>query len=777
MFISEVVDPSDTPQDQNNTTGFVNTAPAVVTTPFDIQPMDLSLLTNAESGPQQSLLDFLAKPYRIAQGSLASTDTSSTFIPIQLYSGLTSLEPYASKLKGYFGIRADVRIRMLVNANKFQAGRYLLSWQPSGGTGTAKDFVITNGRWANLTTITQGPRSEIDINSETEIVMDIPYVSVLSHCPINATYADGGVFGYIKLFPYVPLIAVAGSTTASYDIFVSLHNVSLAAPCVPQMGKFKPTSEIEQKKAGVGPVEDVARSVGKLSNVIGERIPSLTWLTAPASWVFTTLESTAKAFGWSNPLNLEPVQRIHNSPYSYMNNPDAVDNCQQLALKADNSIEILPGFAGNDVDEMAIDYIKSKPAYIATFDWNTSQPDDTELWNLPVTLASLGTNFVDGTPPTTVTCYAPVAYLSKMFRFYRGGIRLIFKIVKTDFHSGRIAFHYNPALPAGSAPAWTTANKTYILREIIDIREGNTVDMIIPYISLTPYRRTDEVVGHIQVSVANALVAPATVSSSITVVVEAAGAPDLEFATPWDFQMVPCTVVTPQMGTFVPKQDVHTIYSGIIGNAIMTDDKLMSARACIGEKIDSISCLLKKADVCYTNTPGVGEKYLNFSPASIITSMPVGTAHIPYQADFFSHFCTAFLFNRGSTRIRVVQEQILDRSITECSLFTALGAYYYPTCSTLGIYEQTGHHLRVLQPVMMGDGMQVHIPQYTNTHSRVCYDMMCVPTHPITGEYTRDINRLSIMFQTDERILRVHRSVGDDFQLGHFVGFLPTITP
>ena len=52
----------------------------------------------------------------------------------------------------------------------------------------------------------------------------------------------------------------------------------------------------------------------------------------------------------------------------------------------------------------------------------------------------------------------PAAYCASMFAYWRGSVDFVFKFVKTDFHSGRLMFVFNPG---GSVADWA---RTYIKR-------------------------------------------------------------------------------------------------------------------------------------------------------------------------------------------------------------------------------------------------------------------------------------------------------------------------
>jgi hypothetical protein len=764
--VSEVKGPEATSQETTATTNFTTTADVVISEVVQFTPLNPVLLTNAETSSEQNIHDFLMKPYRFSSGSLASTDVSSTFTAINLPTALTSVEPYASKLKGFMGMRADITVRLQVNANKFQQGRYILAFCPLVGSGTSNIEVATNMRFANLTTITQLPHVEIDLSLETEAILKIPYVSFMSHLPINPTTPTlNGLLGQLKLFPYSSLVSVAGSTTASYDIYMNFDNIHLAAPVVPQSGKFKPNLVTgEQRSKGVGPIESAATKISRVSNMIGDEVPSLTFLAAPVTWASNLIGGIASVFGWSKPINLGHTQRVITSNAAYMANSDAIDNSYSISVFAQNQVEVLPGFAGNDVDEMSIDFIKSIPAYYKTFTFDTTKVSGDILLDLPLNPSTFETTFVSGTK--TVRCQTPLTALTNFFNYYRGGVRLTFKIVKTEFHSGRIALTFNPLAPYQASASISVANAPYVHREIIDIRDGNSFDFVVPYVALTPYRSVNDAFANLTMTVINPLIAPATVSSSITFLLEIAGAPDVEFAVPTNKTWPnPCAVYNPQMSSFIPKADKNSIASSVMGRSQLKHDQFMSARACVGEKVVSILSLLKR-NYKFASTY-TGNFYLD--PFTIFMGETTAAApNAPNVIDMYSYFSACYALSRGSVRIKVSPNQqfIVPPSAT----LTMQNSGTFPVVS-LGAFL-----VDPLVPILGSRdlALEIQIPQYNNAHSRSVCDIM-----GSTAYFTNDHNTLGSspgvlnVITNVADISSVYRSVGDDFQLGYFVGIPP----
>jgi len=681
---------------------------------------------------------------------------------------LTSIEPYASKLKGYLGMKADIVIRFQVNANKFQAGRYILAFCPTLGHNSV---YVQGTKFAHLTTITQLPHVQIDINTQTEAILRIPYVSVFSHLPIVSPSILTGVLGIARIFPYSAIVSVAGSNTASYDIYAHFENVELAAPCVPQSGKFrvKNNTTEEQKSKGVGPLEGAMMKVAKVSNLIGEKVPSLSALAFPLAWASDLAAGVASVFGWSKPTNLGAANRMQVYNLPYLANCDVIDNSMPISLFSTNQVEVLPGFGGTDIDEHSISYLVSKPAFTRSFSWSTSSPVDQVLYQQPISPESWGNSFLSN--GATVYALPPINFLSSFFAYYKGGIRVTFKVVKTEFHSGRIAVTFNPASPLAPATYSGPTTNSYVLREIIDIREGTNFDLIIPYVSVIPYRLVDEVFGSLQVTVVNPLIAPATVSSTIVFLVEVAGAPDFEFAVPnQKLTFTPVTVFNPQSSTFIPKADVDSITSNVIGNSTISSDGNMSARACIGEKIVSILSLLKRYELWVSSA---GITHLLLDPGAISLSKTVTpTNNLNGTVNKLDLFSLAFAVSRGSYRFKSIHitddSSYLVRTAVMYNVFS--GSYNGPTIAANS--ARSRNPPIVAQTSSAGAPLEIQVPQYTQGYGRVISSEIYIQNdtpklydNPLCSKSQLIITQKSSV-STD-----IYRSVGDDFQLGYFIGF------
>jgi len=173
------IEPMGEPHDASATTGFTvdaGTVSATVNNPRNYT----KLFRESDGNYRQEIKDFLAKPTVLASGTISSTDTATTFSSYSLPNGAVNpTSVYADKMSGYLGYRCTMVIRLQINANRFQQGRYMLTYVPTGGESIIVPSVAAtvSAQKNTLRQRSQLMRIELDINCDTEGVLRIPFNS------------------------------------------------------------------------------------------------------------------------------------------------------------------------------------------------------------------------------------------------------------------------------------------------------------------------------------------------------------------------------------------------------------------------------------------------------------------------------------------------------------------------------------------------------------------------------------------------------------------------
>lgn len=800
-------------------------ADSEVATASTLMPLSLNsdIHTSVRPHSEQDLKDFLAKPIQIAKGLFQSTDNGQTFSASDIFANLTSQTLWANKISGYFGIRATAHIRLQVNPNRFNQGLYILYWIPTGGayTGINDLYQVSRRTWDKCA-VSQLPHIKIDLGTQTEVVLKVPYLSVTNFWGINSASNNVGSSGKWGLYPYSKFSSAAGTqgtTTCPYNVYLSFHDVEFAAAAVPQANFFPTVCRVhsqqgffnkavsaastaideERKSTGRGPMEATSNVIKNAADWVSTNVPFLSEISAPVSWAAGICSGICSWFGWSNPIDLSPVTRAVQTWFPYAVNCDAIDSSMPLSLFSTNQLEVLPGLGGTDMDEMSLEFLLSVPAYYYHFSATTGDTAGSNYFWHPLHPSQFQNSY---TVNTTHTLYSqtPVCFFSQFFALWRGGFRFTFRFVKTEFHSGRFAvvfqpFDTNGTTASASAPNYQTAS-AYTFREIVDIRESNEFSVDIPYTSLRPYHynssdlanasfpgptgNTSDSFGFFGLYCVNPLTCPASVNSTIDVIVEVCALSGFELAQPTDNKL---KLITPgyvqQSATHKTKP--HSAMQSTIGNSYVVSDNLISARTCIGERVTSILQLLKMS-VPWINfgNSGAGSSYVLDPYAIDSYELSNSTTLLaPFAgADYYNLFTSCFAFNRGSVRFRTFIEGAYPTQSTSpvhTDVFSTYGRNVYVGILIPGgaTYNTYARQLRITQNLQFRGGAEVTVGAYQKSFARTSY-ATTVCANGVQGETYIDPGSSSTQIQVTNDSgsvsLAAMRQIGDDFQLGLFIG-------
>lgn len=732
---------------------------------------------------KMSLEDFLAKPTIMQSGTFQNGDTATSFGEINIRDVLTTINVREKKLEGVYGMRCTFVFTLQINANPFQDGRYIMYWNPTGGSSTIANRLMHN---FSIIQCTQLPNVEIDIACDTVATLRIPWVSTYPFMSVGQADAKGAP-GYVRIRPYVSVRTVAGSTTVPYTMWVHCEDVELYGSAVPQSGRAKSskkmkkdliTEEVESKflSTGLGVAADISAAVSK--------VPLLSSLAGPLSWVLRAGADAARAWGWSKPVVIDKPVRVYREPISYLANSDTHTTTSPLSMFVDNHVEILPGFAGTDNDELSIDYIKGiDSAFGSNVTWNFTDTVGTAIATIPLYPTNFSQVLNDGAVATRN--YSTIAWLAENFSLWRGGFRFKFKFVKTKFHSGRLMFAfaaYDPELT--SVVSYTNAQ--YIHKTIIDIREINELTVDVPYISKSTWRNTDSVndkIGDLIIYVVDPLVYPATVSSTVIIIPHVCGADDMQFAVPRNFAgdyVLPNAI---QAGTEGTDMDPCSIGHAVIGAADTQSDTTLAHSTCIGEYINSLRHILKRGGLTGASTGTGNSAYIYPNTLQVLSSNGVVASGSGLR-DPMSTILPLFALFKGSVRIRGLATSVSNPSVAYVSHVFARSTFTTPAAFLTNPGETQSQF--VYDSGNSGMNFQVHdhgafdvqIPHYNQNPSKpVITNMIVNGTGTAFSNNTIDRNVIICRFAgATTNGYEIYRSVGEDFNVGLFCSIPPVIS-
>lgn len=775
-----------------STTQFVDDSTNVSRDESHVTHIDMSIMKVANSQPKnESILEFLMKPIVFTSGTFALTDTYSVFNSFSMpHSAFLAGNGgvWTSKLAGFFGIRMDMRFKIVVNANKFQQGRYIMGWTPLGGpkstTSNLKNLLFVQAHNSTLVQRTTVPHVELDLATNTTAELLIPFASAALFYPLNTIWANSDVspLGFLNIYPYDALKAPSGSTVCGYTVYVSFENVSLYGAASPQAG----ISSKEVSNKNNGPISSTASAVSRGFNEFSN-IPLIGEYAKGVSWISDRIAKTASIFGFSKPTagDCVPKMMMVNAPSHAT--VDGESDARSLSFMNAPGVVPIKGLAGTDYDEMDFSYIKSKYAWFRTFAWTTSSTVNSTLSSIDV-YPNVGV-YSTTASGIGITNYAPVAFIANQFTWWRGSLKFRFKIVKTEYHSGRLQFAFYPR-----DEGTYVGNPAYVNREIVDVREHSEVELVVPYISRFPWSLIDAFTGSLVITVIDQLVAPSSVSPTINILCEISGGSDFEVAVPANFVGTP-TFCVPQSGL----NDEKLIMTNI-GNSVINSSSEMFSSLTIGDKVSSVRPLLRRYSpinrAAENSNGSLNKPTFRIVPDAVLffgNSAFDPASGIIFNADSLSVWASCYLFMSGGVRIRdnlncgLVSSSLHINSSTIVSMVIDSSSERYIIQDYTTPPEALRNLPRIMQDTSTNNTVSVEVPQYTAGLTRVIPDIIIYQKNGLSSydDYTlnssgspvrlifRSPAGMTITPVTGYTFHNVYRSGADDLTLSGFVSIPP----
>lgn len=720
-----------------------------------------------------TISDFLAKPVRVANGNLSFTDTVNT---VKFTSSIAALlnanSVWKLKIAGYNLIRATCNIKVVVNATPFQQGRVLLNFIPMYSSLTAGEQAALNVGFGQITT---SPNVELDIQ-ETSCEMSIPYISPYTYYDRREGQVDWGTFWFRVLYPLQA--GSAGTGVCDYSIFVHWTDVELAAPRFgPEMAKPAPRRTVKKvlhresdNASSSGWISSAASKISDLSSTIaGFGVPGAAIISSAASAASTI----ANLFGWSKPINTTVPHQVISNPLRGINVYDNANNAESFGFGISPVLEPSYAMFGAQVDEMSWEYLKSIPAYLATFKFKNSDVIDAQIYELQLLPKNLLQTFTKTVGANTCTygVGSPAFWLANLFDKYRGGIDVTFKFVKTPFATGRLVITYVPDSSLGV----TFDQSVYVLREIIDLQSTSEITLTLPYIKGQNYLPTETSMGVLRVHVLNEYKAPDAAPTEAGVLVYVSGAKDFELAT---LSGVQTRVFTPEMDM----TNAPTSVNKGIGDSVQQDIDYKENLLSINDPFVS----LKQLFACSRRVFSIDTSI--FTSANYVCSPFANglsrytTAGINFQEssaftmDFIQMLSHGYAFFRGGVRITRsstgpasgIYGAIVSSS---ASIAGGLGTYGIAIGNTAS--DWTKQYLLNELEIIPDRGIDANVPFWNSTPiAPVRYITNVSAVYPGTEIYPP----LRLYVGEAAGISgRIYRSGMDDYAVGYFRGFMPLV--
>lgn len=403
-----------------------------------------------------SIIQFLQRPVRIDQFELdtSSGDAVTALAPV-VFTTANNQKPVKSyvlpsavmtagnkiqKLNNFKYFKANIRVKFVLNANPFTAGRFYITYSPYEDQVTDSRKCINSSRAG----VTAYPGVEMDLQLDNSVEIDIPFASYREAYDLTENPED-----YVKLylFAITPLLGPSEGTTTRVDVSVFawftdidlviptfddipgvttstiVKSVSPRSPEIVEPKKLRLARQLqdleksnsqgyknvmsylnsllgnkrdvemqvnaENKPRNKGPIQELASNISATAASV-ERIPVIGEVAKPVTtivkWFSDFVGNVASIFGWSRPTNQDQACALVNLPgYGYAHFK-GIDMGVPLALSSENELEQPIDVFPSGLDEMDLSYVCANPGIRAVVIWKTS-----DLVNVPIS-SSPGTD-------------------------------------------------------------------------------------------------------------------------------------------------------------------------------------------------------------------------------------------------------------------------------------------------------------------------------------------------------------------------------------------------
>jgi hypothetical protein len=631
-----------------------------------------------------------------------------------------------------------------------------------------------------------------------------------------------GQMGSLFFVIYSPLV---GATTLNVNVWLHFEDVELFNPTYAPQANGKNLTDAENNSGAIsGPLMTISKAAG----VLGE-IPSLSSLAGSAAWFTAACAKAARAFGFSKPDTEANIQRMIQQGNPYILNMDGEVASTKFGYSCQNKLDILPGFAGNDIDEHSIEYIANRPAFMTNFSWSTSTTQGTSLWSTRIgPTAFMQSSTIDA---RSIFTYTPFALLAQYANQWRADYVITIKVVKTEFHTGKLVCSFRPS--ASSTPVTTPVQENYLIREILDLKESSTFIIKVPYVSITPWMLTYQNTGTFNLSVFNPLNAPAAVSSAIDVIVEIS-AENVQLAGISAYRLIPAygnnAAFTPQANNepiesldwdfpvaLVPedcppmivrcshppptrRSSISSPQDGEVAHFQSSEVAADSSAVATREKIIVMGGMRTDAASIESNRYTTGEvifsikawmnRFCRFIPANfqnaanstlLIDPFSMGGTYdttgvwvdTEFSGDYLSTLASGFAYFRGSVRfmLNTAADSDFRMSVNTDGNLANPQMVSYLNTSPYSFPNSEIYFYKNSANQIIGT-----VNQWAQSHSRESVvDFQNVTHNPYFGASNTKmlINDLSTSPNWNTGKNYLSRAAGDDFQFGFFIGFPP----
>jgi hypothetical protein len=681
--------------------------------------------------------------------------TSGTQKPVFSFNlpwDLVKLGGKSLKVQNFEYFKADVKIKITINANNMTAGRFYLTYAPYD------QFIVEGYKQVDkhAAGLTSYPGVELDIQINNTVEILVPYLHWAEALSLTKSDVSSSSFASVSLFALTQ-IRSAASYPITFQVWGWFENVTVVGPTcdsvsafalddtallkerlyTQHMKKFSTQLQI-QKEASQGPISSIASTVSGVASMVSG-LPIIGEVASTVSWVSDLVGGVASMFGWSKPINMDRASRFGNVPGYGFTHYNTIDNSIVLGLTSQNELGKPVSTFPTDADEMQIDYVCANPGMIGVYQWSSANLANSQITS---TFVSTWPNNDRRGLNGLIGC-SSFEYVAQLFRYWRATICFRVSVVKTAYHTGRLEILYVPNRTADLSRTTDTSN---VYRYILDITNETEITVKIPFFSESLLLPRNESTGKLYIRAVTRLHAPEVVSDTVDIVVWK-WAEDVTFAAPISTTTVPYPLPKPEAPRVVAAElqiNVGNVSSGkeisFFPGGDDSETKIDILQKVAGEVVVNLRSLVR----CFRYAG-----WLKVEKDKVVVYTPFGSE----PRDYVNFLAQMYRFSRGGLNVKLFARERagqLRTSVNDSAETRWFQDYFYraPTHIT---YND-------LNPVH-----EVSLPFYGKYRR--------VPTVPVSvSGIGKPTTPVLLITSSEDTTYDVYRAGKDDLSFGCLVG-------
>ena len=458
-------------------------------------------------------------------------------------------------------MRPEIEMMVQVNGTPMHYGRLMVSvgyvsrYYGDEAEGDAALTSMSNVNWL-----------QISANSVRNASINVPWMAPVERFPVtmlfDQNYDESYAYAQMLIRVAVPLL-INGNAVPSVgcSVYLIIREPNFSGWGIPGINQLSPTG-FEKRAMRTQMLDNICEAVQSCrSGVLLSNITSdiATWISkfkkipvigAGASVVSSTVQSVSsviKALGFAIPPNVLVTMPTFNRNARLMQCED-VSNAIPLAPVPNPYVVKDPEFVGSRFEDFDIATYLSHPTYFTQF-------------KISGDMAAESVIFTQLVEPDLFICDAEIAnyavptrmaFLSRLFYWWRGGIRFHFSFTASRFHSCRVRFTWYPfpvndiADPNKPMERLTQNQLSTLPSIVFDVNGDSECSFTVPYMQPVEWKRLRDRTleptpefnlhanGCLYISIVNPLVNSASeaTNSGIFCQVFVSAAEDFQFAQP-----------------------------------------------------------------------------------------------------------------------------------------------------------------------------------------------------------------------------------------------------